>query len=234
MDTPKTFNSILRNSTLPELEQINENNRRYYITPDNKRYPSISTVTGWKSRGAIQEWRKRVGEEEANKVSRKATNIGTIFHGVCERYLQNHEVLYHKSKPTPNDYIIPEMFKKTKNKLDLIDNIHCQETRLYSNHLGVAGTTDCIAEYIKKLSVIDFKSARKIKKKEYIDHYFMQAAGYAVMYEERTGIPVPQIVIVMTSTEDDHECEVFIEKRDNYIDNLINLIEQYKISNAIP
>ena len=122
------------------------------------------------------------------------------------------------------------MFNKFRPLLDRIDNIHGQEVALYSDHLRLAGRVDCIAEYNGKLSIIDFKTAAKPKRKEWIDNYFAQAAAYAIMYEERTDIPIDQSVI-MIAVEGD-EPQVFIEKRDNYVELLLNARDIWESENV--
>jgi len=120
-----------------------------------------------------------------------------------------------------------QMFATLKPILDQrINNVHTQEATLYSDYLGVAGRVDCIAEFDGRLSVIDFKTSRKLKKKEWISNYFQQASAYCVMYEERTGTPIDQIVILIAV--DDEEPQVFIEKRDNHIHECMNTIAMYK------
>lgn len=220
--SPKQFNIVgYDDSKVGKLQRLDEDGVRRYLTPSGKKYPSITTVTSWQSAKAIAEWRSRVGNDVANAISKKATRRGTAFHALCENYLQNEDVLGDNVS-----YDVKNLFYNVRHILERIDNVHCIETQLYSDYIGVAGTTDCIAEYDDTLSIIDFKTANKIKEKRHIHHYFMQASGYAVMYEERTGIPVPQIVIIMVS---DDNYEVFVEKRDNYIFNLIDLVKQYKL-----
>lgn len=221
MDSPKQFNIVgYDKSKIAKLQQLNEDGVRRYVTPSGEKYPSITTVTGWQSAKAIAEWRSRVGNDVANAISKKATSRGTAFHSLCENYLRNEEVLGEKVS-----YDVKDLFYNVRHVLERIDNVHCIETQLYSDYIGVAGTTDCVAEYEGTLSIIDFKTANKIKQKKHISNYFMQTAAYAVMYEERTGIPVPQTVIIMV-TEGEHE--VFVEKRDNYIFQLIDLVKQYR------
>lgn len=226
MVSPKQFNIVGHDvSKIGKLQQLNEDGVRRYLTPSGKKYPSITTVTSWQSAKAIAEWRSRVGNDVANAISKKATRRGTAFHSLCENYLQNNDVIGDNVS-----YDAKHLFLTVKHILDRIDNVHCIETQLYSDYIGVAGTTDCIAEYDGVLSIIDFKTATKIKKKAHIKNYFMQTSGYAVMYEERTSIPVPQVVIIMAS---DEGYEVFIEKRDNYIFDFIDLVKQYKLVNEV-
>jgi len=215
-----TFNHV--SIEIPEIQTETINGGRYYVTPTGVKYPSITTVLSILSKKAIMEWRKRVGEEEANKISTQAARRGTNVHQMCEDYLNNKPYINHKTMPVDK-----EMFATLKPFLDKhINNIHTQEATLYSDYLGVAGRVDCIAEFDGRLSVIDFKTSRKLKKKEWISNYFQQASAYCVMYEERTGIPIDQIVILIAV--DGEEPQVFVEKRDNYIKECMKTIALYK------
>jgi genome maintenance exonuclease 1 len=191
---------------------------RFYLTPSGFSYPSVTTITGQATAEGIKKWRQRVGEEEANRVSTKASARGTRVHQLCEDYL--------KSGIATPDIFDQEMFGSIRPLLDQIDNIHCLETPLYSDFLQVAGTVDCIAEFQGKLSVIDFKTASKPKDRDDIYHYFMQCAAYSVAFEERTGIPIGRLVIIMAVDNDDPRW--FIEKRDNWIGGFRKLRLDYK------
>jgi hypothetical protein len=209
-----------KNFVLEELESETVDGSRHYVTPEGK-LPSITTVLSILSRDSIKAWRKRVGEDEANKISTKASRRGTSVHKMCEDYLNNDLDL---KGFLPNDR---ETFATLKPVLDeRIDNIYAQEVPLWSSYLGVAGRVDCIAEWDGKLSVIDFKTSRKPKKKEYISNYFQQASAYCVMWEERTGIPINRIVILIAV--DGEEPQVFEERRDNYIGECVETICRYR------
>ena len=204
---------------LPKLERdTSPDGTRVYKTPSGRAYPSVTTVTGLHTAKGIAEWRRRVGEEEANRVSAKASARGTRIHQYCEDYLRGN--LFEA------DMFDLEMFNSIKFLLDQIDNIHCLEDSLYSDHLQVAGTVDCIAEFQGKLSVIDFKTSSKPKDRDDIYNYFMQTAAYAVAFEERTGIPIGRLVIIMAVDNDDPRW--FIEKRDNWIGGFRKLRLDYK------
>lgn len=213
------FNHVKLDREVPKLKQLNENGTRYYVTPEGNKYPSITTVLSAYNIKHIMEWRKRVGEEEANKISRQASSRGTRIHKLCEDYLENKE-------PEYKTFLDREMFAKIKPSLHRIDNVYAQELRMYSDHLRIAGTVDCVGYFDGKLSVIDFKTARKAKNKEDIENYFMQASGYAIMFEERFGIPVSQTVILIAV--DDEEPQIFIEKRDNYVKGLLRYRDLYE------
>lgn len=215
-----TFQHIVHD--IPKLVRVDTENGRLYKTPSGRAYPSVTSVLGILGKQHIMEWRKRVGEEEANRISGRATRRGTAVHSLCESYLRNEEV-----EPGPFDL---ETFRSLQPLLDRIDNIHCLETQLYSNYLEVAGTVDCIAEFDGKMSVIDFKTSTRVKSRDDIHGYFMQTAAYAVMFEELTKIPVGRLVVLMAV--DNEDSLVFIEKRDEWIGEFIKIREDYsKLNN---
>ena len=210
---------IHKNCELPKLKRItNPDGSRLYETPTGNAYPSVTTVTGLLKKKAILEWRKEIGEEKANEISKKAANRGTRIHRLCEKYLSNEEV--------DPGYFDKGMWDSIKDRLQDINNIYVLEESLYSDHLQIAGTVDCVAEYKGKLSVIDFKTSRRQKQRDDIHDYFMQCSAYAVAFEERTTIPVSQLVIMMAI--EDEEPKIFIEKRDHWIGQFITLREDYR------
>lgn len=193
-----------------DLKTVTIDGKRFYQTPEGNTYPSVTSVTGLYNKKEILEWRKRVGEAEANRISTKASSRGTRVHKLCEDYLNNE---------LNTDRYMPDsvgMFKSIQPIIDqYVDNIYAIEAPLYSDHLKVAGRVDCIAEFDGKLSIIDFKTSGRQKSEDKIQNYFMQCAAYAVMFEERTGIPVPRIAIVI-AVDSDHP-QVFVKKRNDYI-----------------
>lgn len=203
----------------------NEDGSRVYVNASGVAYPSATTVLSVLSRDGIAKWRARVGAEEADKISKQASTRGTKIHTLTETYLKN-EDLKEAYTSTNASLLDLEMFKKFLPILDPISNIHCQELALYSDHLRMAGRVDCIGEYNGQRAVIDFKTSGKLKKKEHISSYFMQTAAYAIMYEERTGIPVPNLVILIAV--EDEEPQVFIEKRDNWTKELLRTRDYYE------
>ncbi len=213
------FNHVKFEGVVPKLQQINEGGTRYYVTPEGNKYPSITTVLSAYNIKEIMEWRRRVGEEVANKISKQASSRGTRIHTLCEQYLGNKEPTF----KTPLD---TETFNRFKPVLHRINNIYAQEIRMYSDHLRIAGTVDCVAEFDGKLSVIDFKTSKRLKNEEDIENYFMQVSGYAVMVEERFGIPVNKVVVAIAV--DDQDPQVFVAKRDTYISNLLNFRDLYE------
>ena len=204
-----------------DLRAVTQPNGRTYETPEGS-YPSVTTVLKLLSQDSIAAWRKRVGEDVANQISYRAANRGTAVHSIIERYLDNN-VEYDKD-------VMPDVLSTFKDVQPILDKhiteILGLEAPLYSKHLKLAGRVDCVGVFDNKLSIIDFKTSRKIKKKEWIHNYFAQASAYAIMFEERTGIPVPQLVIIIAV--DNEEPQVFIEKRDDWTDLLFKAKQIYE------
>lgn len=220
----KKFNYV---SGLPELKQLKTEEvkgKRYYVTPGGKKVPSVTTVLGYFKRAAIAEWRARVGNEEANRISGQASNRGTRFHSMLEKYLSNESIDNILTESIMPD--IKSAFKKFMNSVDRIDNIHYLESPLYSEKLKLAGRTDCIGEFDNTLSIIDFKTAKEPKKEEYIQDYFQQGAAYALMYEELTGQNIDQIVI-MISPNDGSIPQLFVRQKEEYIEPLMEKIYNF-------
>ena len=203
----------------------NINGKRNYVTPSGELYPSITTVLGELSKAAIQKWRKRVGETEANKISGKASRRGTKLHSVCEAYIQNKEKYLNGETPH-----IVELFKTIEPILERVDNVQGVELALYSEHFGIAGRTDCIAEFDGVLSVIDYKTSNKIKKKEWCEKFFAQGAFYGIAYEELTSIPVPQVVIIIAV--ENEQPQLFVEKRDDWTHLIWEAKKLYELNNS--
>jgi|TARA_B110000977_G_C10990423_1_gene459684 CRISPR/Cas system-associated exonuclease Cas4 (RecB family) len=201
-----------------DLVVENGANGRRYLSPEGNKYPSITTVLGVLSKAGIAAWRARVGDEEANKISHRASTRGTAVHDIVEKYLDNEEL------PEVLPHITASL-SNLKPSLSRIGRIFAQESPLYSKHLGVAGRVDCVGEYDGVPSIIDFKTSKKIKKKEWITSYFMQAAAYAIMWEERTGMPITNLVIIMDV--DNESPQIYVEHRDNWTEKLFETIELY-------
>ena len=214
----KTFNHV--GNDLKELKTENIEGKRYYVTPKGNKYVSITSLLGNLSKQSIIEWRRRVGEAEANKISRQASSRGTRVHNICESYIKNQEGILEGVLPDAID-----MFNSILPLLDRIDNIHVAEGALYSDDLGVAGRTDLIGEFDEKLSVIDYKTSRKKKTWEMCHAYFMQGAFYAHAYEELTGISINDIVIIMAVESD--KPLLFRETKDRWIEPLKQVITKY-------
>ena len=217
------------NCDLPKLSRETIDGVRYYSVPDKDellKLVSITSVTSHHNKDIFVNWRKRVGEEEANRITRKATKRGTDMHTLTEYYLKNEDL--------PEVPPISEMlFKIAKSKINLINNVYSLEGSLYSKELGIAGTVDCIAEYNGELAIIDFKTSKKPKPREWVEHYFVQCMAYGCMLYELTGIMIKKLVIIMAC--ENGECIVYEEyDKAKYIRLLTEYIRefiQFKLEN---
>lgn len=220
----KSFNHVKLSELDFELESETTESGRTYKTPGGKSYPSITTVLSNYNKKAIYEWRQRVGEDEANRISRAASGRGTKLHNAVEKYLLNEmtDLKYKSMMPDTK-----ELFLKVKPFLDNhIGDIYGIEQPLYSDRLHIAGRCDCIAEWEGELSIVDWKTSSKVKEKSYIQNYFMQCAAYAEMFEERTGKPIKQIVVAI-AVEDSNVPLIFIENKSDYLLPLQEYILRY-------
>jgi len=198
---------------------------RIYVTPEGKKYPSITTVLGSFGKEGIYEWRKAVGAKEADRVTRHACTRGTALHCIAEKYLANEKEIF-AANEMPH---VKALWSSIKPIIDAnIGKVILQECALYSDHFGIAGRVDCIAEYDGTLSVVDFKTARRRKTKEEISNYFIQAAFYAAAFYERTDIPIQQSVIIM-AVDDDPNPIVFKDNTYKWLINLNTIIKQYNV-----
>ena len=212
---------------LYQLQATTTNGKRFYDTPEGDSYPSVTTITGLLSREAIQAWRLRVGEKAANKITKAATTRGTKVHKLAEMYLRN-ELVLQTSLFDEQEPLKGEMFNQLSEELDKhVGTIKAIEAPLYSNSLRVGGTVDLVAEWDGILSVIDLKTSSKPKKVDWIDAYFMQCAAYAMMWEERTGISISQVVIPIAVEK--HDVQIFYGNQDNYIEQFKDLRTKFDI-----
>lgn len=218
------FNHI--HHDFPQLLQENVDGTRMYVTPDGKKYPSVTTVLSNYNKKEILEWRARVGEAKANEISRKATTRGTSVHKALEMYLKNEDISSLEMLPN-----VKSLFVRMKEEIDAkVNNIHCLETKLFSHELQLAGTVDCIAEHNGILSVIDFKTSVRLKKKEQIGNYFMQAAAYRQMFKEMTGLDATQVVILI-GVDTANFCQTLVVKEqelEHHRKELEHYIQEYK------
>jgi len=210
------FNHVELN--LPSLQRETLDGVRYYSVPDGGdliKLVSITSVTSHKNREIFINWRKKVGNAKADKITKQSTSRGTDMHTLTEHYLKNEDLP--KVQPLA-DYL----FKIAKPDLNKITNIHALESSLYSKVLGIAGTVDCIAEFNGELAIIDFKTSKKPKPVEWVEHYFVQCMAYGCMLYELTGISVKKLVIIMACENGD--CVVYEEyDKTKYI----NLLQEY-------
>ena len=214
---------------LPKLVRTNVGGNRHYETP-NGSYPSITSVLSIRNKEGILEWRKKVGNEEANRITKRATTRGTHFHSLLEKYFLNEidDFSSFSGAAMAKNPAVWFLFCEAVQILEKkVGDIYCIEDYLYSDEYGVAGAVDMIAEYEGITSVVDFKTSNKDKKEEWIENYFIQGTAYAKMFTERTNIPCDQLVIFIMP--DNGIPQIFVKTVDDYIPQLITAIEDFKI-----
>jgi genome maintenance exonuclease 1 len=195
---------------------------RFYYPPSGEKFPSVTTVLGVQDKSGLEAWRKRVGEEEAKRISVQAANRGSDVHLIAENYLNNMKD-YGKGRMPVNVMT----FNTLKPILDSrVNNIYFQEAPLYSRKIKTAGRVDLIAEFDGKLSIIDFKTSKKLKEAKWIEGYFMQESFYAAAFYELTQIPIKQIVTLIMV--DDEKPQVFIEQPLKWLPQFMQLRNKYQ------
>jgi ATP-dependent exoDNAse (exonuclease V) beta subunit len=212
---------IFKHNFVPKFDIKSEtiDGKRFYILPDGTtKVKSVTTIISDASdKTALLEWKKRVGEKEAQRITTQATRRGSSVHSIAERYVLNEED-YIKSE---NPFSL-ESFTHIKNVLDnSVNNILGVELPLFSKVLKTAGRTDLVAEYEGVPSIIDFKTSKKIKKEEWIENYFLQSTVYAMMFEAIYKIKIPQIAILITV--DNEGIQKFIKPREEYVNKVIEI-----------
>ena len=225
----KRFNHV--SVELPKLETITIDRKRFYVTPQENYYPSITTVLSIRKKEGLMEWRKRVGDKVANYVAGKAAARGTKVHHMCEDYLNNVSLDYpEKWKKHEKDFLPLCLFNQLKDKvLKNISDIYAQECGLYSDKYMVAGRVDCIAKYNDVLSIIDFKTSTKERSDAWNENYYIQGSAYAEMFSELTGIDISQVVILVVT--EDGTVQEFIKEKGDFLDALTDSVDEWKKQN---
>ena len=216
------FTHVDHGIVLPTLTRQTTESGRKYFTPEGNAYPSITTVLSILGKEEIIAWRQRVGEEEANKVSRQASTRGTAVHKLAEDYVDNKPDW--KGKHMPSNIATFNTLRPVLDKS--LNNVWMQEAFLYSDKLKTAGQVDCIGEWDGVLSIIDFKTSKRVKKEEDITNYFIQMCFYAAAFLERTGIAIKQAVVVMAV--DDNEPLIFKVNTFDYLNHFLAVRKKYK------
>ena len=224
------------NHTPVKLEKIKattNNGNRLYETPSGDLYPSITTVLSPRNKKGLMEWRKRVGEDVANHVARTAAARGTKVHHMCEDYLNNMFIDDPEKWAQHKKNFLPYcLFEQLKNQtFNDIDDIYAQEAGLYSDKYKVAGRVDCIARYKGDISIIDFKTSTKERSDDWNENYYIQGSAYAEMFEELTGIPTNQVVILVVTV--DGTVQEFVKQKSDYIDLLVDAISDWREQNVV-
>ena len=204
-----------------ELKTKTVDKKRYYVTPEGNEYPSITTVLSPRGKEGLIKWRKRVGEKTANYICNKASTRGTKVHKMCEDFLNGEDMTHHKK-----DFLPYCLFNELKDKtFNNINEVIGQEVTLYSDKYKVAGRTDLIAEYKNELSIVDFKTSTNERKDSYNENYYIQTTAYAEMFEELTGKPINQIVILVVT--ENGTVQEFIKDKKEYLPLLEETLEEW-------
>ena len=221
---------VIEENGIPDLNTKNIDGKRHYLVPDPRSgeesalaYPSITTLLGWYSGPGIAQWRKKVGYETANKITTQAARRGTSVHKIVEDYITNQ---------ISEDYLRSVMptyhadFLKFQKLIDEnLGTIYGIETALWSHEYHVAGRSDCIAEWDGKMSIVDWKTSRKVKKREHVENYFLQGTFYACAYTELTGTEVDYLNIVMVP--ENEEPVIFTENIHDWKDLLYKRVTKW-------
>ena len=185
------------------VPRVEVEGKRLYLTPDGSKVPSVTTVlSATKDKTHLLEWRKRVGESEATRISTEAAGLGTLFHTHLENFILG------KDRPAGNNQVRQLATSMADiiitNGLSQISEVWGMEIGLYYPEL-YAGTTDLIALYKGKPAIIDYKTTSKPKKREWIDDYFLQMCAYAAAHNNVYGTDINQAVIFMVSRAGEYQ-----------------------------
>ncbi len=201
---------------------------RWYQHPNGKRYASVTTMLGKtadpsKTEG-LRVWRQRVGEAEAKAITSRAAGEGTRLHAALEKVILNQWSSFHQSQVMPNiQQLLQQMVPVLRAHVSCV---HASELPLYSDALGIAGRTDCICTWGSTVTVLDFKRSNKLKTEEMIEDYFHQATCYALMAEERFGIKIPSITILIGVSSGEGP-QVWHLPKDKYIESVKHRIDRF-------
>ena len=220
MNMQKRFTHVQASVELKEFRSVTDDTGfRFYDSPGGK-FPSVTTVTGFEKKAFFAEWRKNNPKE-----SRRVLSRGNALHKLIEDYLNNEDIDLLSVSP-----VVSSLFMQMKDTLDKIDNIQALEIPLWSNTLALAGRVDCVAEYDGKLSIIDFKGSTRQKREEDIENYYLQGTAYAIMWHERTKVPIHEFNIIVAS-ENGTPCQVFTGNPVKYVPKLYRTIKNYHDKN---
>ena len=216
---------MIDNLDFPVLKTKTVDGKRHYVTPEGNEYPSITTVLSPRNKEGLMKWRKRVGNDVANHIANKAAVRGTKVHKMCEDWL-NEDFSYETWEKHKKDFLPYKLFEQLKNqRFEFITDVYAQEACLYSDKYKVAGRVDLIANYQHQLSIVDFKTSTNERKDSYNENYYIQTAAYAEMFEEMTGTPINQIVILVVT--ENGTVQEFIKDKDEYLPLLEETLEEW-------
>ena len=185
----------------PKLERVDTEIGRHYRDSNNNLVPSVTTVLSGTAdnKDGIEKWRKRIGDNEADRIMIQSTEIGTAVHEAIEKFLGNKD--WDHFQDTSDQIMARKMTSKFVDLgLNKISQVWGLEVGLILDNL-YAGTADCVGTYDDVPSLIDFKTARRIKKREWIEDYFLQGCAYANAHNVMFDTDIKQIVILMVDRD---------------------------------
>ena len=216
---------MIDNLDFPVLKTKTVDRKRFYVTPEGNEYPSITTVLSPRNKEGLMKWRKRVGNDVANHIANKAAVRGTKVHKMCEDWL-NEDFSFETWEKHKKDFLPYHLFNELKNqRFEFITDVYAQEACLYSDKYKVACIVDLISNYQHQLSIVDFKTSTNERKDSYNENYYIQTAAYAEMFEEMTGTPINQIVILVVT--ENGTVQEFIKDKDEYLPLLEETLEEW-------
>jgi len=196
-----------------EIQRESLNGSRYYVTPTGERVPSVTTILDRtkpeESRQALQEWRRRVGEQRAQQITTEAAGRGTRMHKWLENYIQSGDA------GTPGTH--PESQRSHRMAMKIIEQGFGNVTEVWGNEVPLyfpelyAGTTDCVGVHAGEEAILDFKQSNKPKRREWIDDYFLQLTAYALAHNEVHGTNIRKGVVMMSVKPEDGAEPVYQE-----------------------
>lgn len=211
-------------SPLYDLPTKTFSGMRFYQTPENVFLPSVTTVVNYGEKPWLDNWRNMLGPKKADKEQQRCSERGTAVHLMCEQFIQNiptSDII----QSQPREYV--KLFNQIKFALKgHVDNIRLQENALWSDVLGIAGRCDLVADYDGVLSIVDYKTANKLKNESSIEHYYTQCTAYALMMEEMYGLQINNIVVIIT-TEKGLMPQVFKSTVGKHVKDLQNKIQTF-------
>lgn len=218
-----------------DLDSTYIDGKRYYCTPDGILYPSVTTVlSAMKDKTHLEKWKKRVGEQEAARISRRASTRGTEMHQICEDYLRNADNYIGSAMP-----LSVELFHNIKPLIDEnVEAVYGNEMALFSHRLKTAGRTDLFCRFQGLNTIADFKTSIKNKREDWIEDYFIQSTVYAIMIEEMykdiKPIKIPQIAILIAIEEGEDKYQLFVKKTADYREKAFDLFDRYHETHELP
>ena len=224
---------IVKRFDYTKLSRTSLDGKRVYQCPDGNAVASVTTILdSTKDKTHLLEWRKRVGEETAKRITKEASGMGTRMHKYIENYINDGSW----GTPGSNPYS-QQAFKMAQvvhnNALKDVNVIWGSEVGLYFPKI-YAGTTDCVGQYKGNPCIIDFKQTNKPKKKEWVEDYFLQLVAYSEAHNEVYGTDIKEGHVFMCSRKLDYQqFDITPITYNHYKKEWWNRVEEYYIKHAV-